>query len=443
MRNFLSILIGLSVVILPLAYGMAGGIFANEVVSCALLLFFVTIGLAILVYKIWRCDGFSRKVQISILDFFVICCLAYLVFNIVFIGEYQIDRYVYYEWGAAIAGYLLLRKRVLILSVLLYACCISGAVQSIIVICQRLGFISSNNVQFDVTGSLGNPGQIGGYIAICWVIALGLLWNILKNRKYMYGGFLLVSIIIQFYAIYLVYSRAAWVAVVFGIVGMLWFNSSKFSLYCRRYKIGITIIICFIVALGGIDTRIIYSFYIPFWSWRLFIILTIALGALAARDGLFIRRMSCSLLSLYQERKDIKEADYKRMKDNIYFNDYYMTWLTQQIELGVDSGIRIKDIQPSCEGYCTLGKYHIAHKEYSNAEYFLNKASFMIPTRIRPKYYLWELNIGKGDMNKAAEIAGNILTMPLKVENTFTLKVKRKMREYLTSLPAPGSPPPP
>lgn len=157
----------------------------------------------------------------------------------------------------------------------------------------------------------------------------------------------------------------------------------------------------------------------------------IVLGALTIREGLFISRMANSLLALYQKGKDIKESDYERMKDNVGFNDYYMAWLIRQFDVEADANERVKDIQPFCEGYCVLGRYYMMRKDYSKAEYFLNEASYMIPTRIRPRYYLWELNVDKGDIPGAIKMAEDILVMPLKIENTFTLKVKRKMREFI------------
>lgn len=570
MRYFFSTVTGLSIVILPVAYGGMGGIFSNEITGCGLLLFFVAIGLALLIQTIWKGGSAFRKVQISALDFWVLCFLIYLVVNILFIGKWKPDRYVFFEWGAVITGYLLLRRGILMRNMLLHACCISGLVQAVIVICQRLGVISSNNMQFDVTGSLGNPGQVGGYIAICWVITLGVLWHIIKEKRYMYAGLLLVSAIIQLYALYLADSRAAWVAAISGAAGMLCFCSSPFILYCRKYKTGLLFAVCFIVSLGGImiyryrplsadarlliwkvsadmiadaplfghgvdsfareymlyqadffkenpdssflsvadnvvypfnefiritvrygtiglllmlllfrsalspdgefpetyvfkaglvalllfsffsyptqifpllmfyafllggiSTRNIFSFCIPLWGWRLLMIPVIVLGALTIREGLFISRMANSLLALYQKGEDIKESDYERMKDNVGFNDYYMAWLIRQFDVEADANERVKDIQPFCEGYCVLGRYYMMRKDYSKAEYFFNEASYMIPTRIRPRYYLWELNVDKGDIQGAIKMAEDILVMPLKIENTFTLKVKRKMREFI------------
>ena len=50
----------------------------------------------------------------------------------------------------------------------------------------------------------------------------------------------------------------------------------------------------------------------------------------------------------------------------------------------------------------------------------------MVPTRIRPKYNLWELYKDIGQSEKA----NAILAMKLKIESTYTLRMKRRIKEY-------------
>lgn len=580
MKILFSIIIGFSIVVLPVAYGGAGGALANEMTGCGLLLFFLAVVIVLLFKNILKRDNSFRKIRISVIDSFVICSLFYLSFNFMFIDECRTDKYVFYGWGAVIIGYLLLRSGIVVLDILLCACCVSGGIQSVIVICQRWGILSGNNIQFDITGSLGNPGQIGGYIAVCSVITLGLLGHFAGNKRTLCVWLLSAALIVQSYALFLADSRSAWVAAILGMVVVLGKNFSGIRAYCKKYRIAVIWMVCSIMflggiwmykyrpasadarlliwrvsgemimdkpafghgyssfardymlyqagffkenphssfssvadnviypfnefvgitvrygiigllvvvllfssallaccgylksnifkaallalllfsffsypteifpllmfypfLLGGIDSRIVFSFSLSYWVYGLVLMMAIAWGIYAVKDGRFLKRMSDSLSSLSAKGEDIKEDDYNKIKKNVSFNDYYMTWLSGQSDMEMKTYKRIKEIQPSCEGYCTLGKYYMAHLDYRNAEYFLNLASYMIPTRMRPKYYLWELYACRQNRSKAQEMARDILVMPLKVENSFTLKVKRRMRQYITSSPAPGFPP--
>ena len=123
----------------------------------------------------------------------------------------------------------------------------------------------------------------------------------------------------------------------------------------------------------------------------------------------------------------MNHVDYEKIKGNINFNDYYATWLVQQSETGNE---RLKDMYPSCETYCLLGSYYVERKDYKLAEYYFQEASFMIPTRLRPKYNLWELYKDTGQSEKALEMANSILTTKLKIESVYTLRMKRRVKGY-------------
>lgn len=85
---------------------------------------------------------------------------------------------------------------------------------------------------------------------------------------------------------------------------------------------------------------------------------------------------------------------------------------------------------PNCENWCCLGESCEQSGEYKEAEAYYLTASYMIPTRMRPNYLLWRLYRNVGREEDAREVAQKILTMPLKVENTFTLRVKNEVRSY-------------
>lgn len=79
---------------------------------------------------------------------------------------------------------------------------------------------------------------------------------------------------------------------------------------------------------------------------------------------------------------------------------------------------------PNCETWCDLGEACESDGDYAQAENYYRTASYMVPTRLRPNYLLWKLYISSGRETEAREMARKILSMPLKVENTFTLRVR-------------------
>ncbi len=91
----------------------------------------------------------------------------------------------------------------------------------------------------------------------------------------------------------------------------------------------------------------------------------------------------------------------------------------------------LRRLPPSCENFCKLGDYYIQQKQYELSESYYKIAANMIPTRMRPNYKLWNLYLLQNDTLNARSMARYILDQPLKVENSFTLKVKRKIRIFL------------
>jgi tetratricopeptide (TPR) repeat protein len=94
---------------------------------------------------------------------------------------------------------------------------------------------------------------------------------------------------------------------------------------------------------------------------------------------------------------------------------------------------KIKNIFPSSETYCRLGEACECDGQYECAEQLYQKAADMVPNRISPNYHLWQLYVKQGDCTQAHAMAQKILSQPVKVENTFTLRVKGQIKRYLLS----------
>ena len=518
MSKITSIIVCLCIVSLPFLYSISGDILANELISSLLvfLLLFV-VGIQ-LIYTLFQRG--EKIVYINIVDILVASFFFYCLFCILINREWETDKYLIYKWSAVILSYIFFRNCHCSIINLLIACCISGIFQSIIAICQDNGLIASRNLTFDVTGSFNNPGPLGGYIAICCTITIGLLYYVIKNKQNMILFFLSLALFIQLYGLYLTESRAAILSLVsgclfvalnsillkkitrknkkrlfiiaglafivggwfiyqykpasyfipvadnvvypfnefiriwiqYGGVGLLlvillfysiWVNSNKneesdimkaglsalliFSFFSYPFSVFPLLLFCPFLC-GLMQYKIYCNFRITNLKRILMILMTVILMIRTSKDILFLESISCSLLTLYEKNgSDISHSDYEKIKGNTNFNDYYATWLIQQSETKNE---RLKEIYPSCEIYCLLGNYYIEHGDYKLAEYYFQEASFMVPTRIRPKYNLWELYKDIGQSEKAIEIANAILAMKLKIESTYTLRMKRRIKEY-------------
>ena len=118
------------------------------------------------------------------------------------------------------------------------------------------------------------------------------------------------------------------------------------------------------------------------------------------------------------------------LKYNVDFNMTYLSILCR-LPCQPENRHKIENLFPSSETFCRLGEAYECYGEDERAEQLYRKASDMVPTRILSNYRLWQLYIKRGDEKLAYAMAQKILSLPVKVENTFTLQVKGKMKQYL------------
>jgi len=111
---------------------------------------------------------------------------------------------------------------------------------------QYFHWFDSNHRLFDITGSFGNPGQLGGFLAVS-LISTACLW--MRFKKNRYTVLFLLPISIQGYALLLSDSRAGWLAAISGMVSLWILNKGKFNLKAKGW-----FIICFlsVIVIGGL-----------------------------------------------------------------------------------------------------------------------------------------------------------------------------------------------
>ncbi|MDR0542979.1 MAG: O-antigen ligase family protein [Dysgonamonadaceae bacterium] len=192
-----------------------------------------------------------------------------------------------------------------------------------------------------------------------------------------------------------------------------------------------------VALLGSLPSKIVYTVSIYRWMKLA------GTGLFTGIIGLTIAGISvlCQIsgeikqLTLFDTSVSTPYCDryFPMLVNNADFNMTYLSALCRK-PLSAADWIKIKQIFPSSETYCRLGEACERYAQYEQAEQFYRKAANMVPARIMPNYHLWRLYINRGDDGQAHATAHKILSQPVKVENTFTLRVKGEMKRYLQTL---------
>lgn len=97
----------------------------------------------------------------------------------------------------------------------------AGLLESIIAILQNHHYIDSNHHAFPVTGTFGNPGPLGGFLAVCLVIVFWLFYKSIQNKNsYLLMGYTVTALCIC-YGLLLTESRAGWLAASIGLIFLI------------------------------------------------------------------------------------------------------------------------------------------------------------------------------------------------------------------------------
>lgn len=93
----------------------------------------------------------------------------------------------------------------------------------------------------------------------------------------------------------------------------------------------------------------------------------------------------------------------------------------------------VKKIVPTSELYCDLGDLHLALGDSEMAQKCYQQGGNMIPRRVVPQYKLFNLFRDRKDTLSARLIGKKILSMPVKIEGTRSLRIKADIKHYLES----------
>lgn len=123
-----------------------------------------------------------------------------------------------------------------------------GLWQSSLGLLQQIGWVASNHPLYTITGSFGNPGQLGGFLAVSIVctVCIGL-----RGPKRNWWG-LLPMLLAQSYILLLSDSRAGWLAATGGCVFLIWCDTTVLRRVSASRLLKVMIYICIGAFLAGL-----------------------------------------------------------------------------------------------------------------------------------------------------------------------------------------------
>ncbi len=167
--------------------------------------------------------SFTIRIRISRIDLCLLLFLGFVMTNRYLIQDFYGFSIRFIELLGLAFLYLLLRQLSLkFYHWLLLSIVISGIIQALYGSLQILGYLSSFNSRFNLTGSFSNPGPYAGFLAGVWPVALGLFLykdDILsylklkyKIEKQLFTYLPILGLVTIFIVLPSTQSRAAWLA---------------------------------------------------------------------------------------------------------------------------------------------------------------------------------------------------------------------------------------
>ena len=114
---------------------------------------------------------------------------------------------------------------------------------------QHVRWVESNHPLFEVTGTFGNPAPLGGLLALGIVTVTGVLLSFGRQNRKWIVGLSTIALVGLSYALWLTQSRAAWLAVVAGLLFLGW--RQRWWQKIPSLKKSFVIVICLLLGIIG------------------------------------------------------------------------------------------------------------------------------------------------------------------------------------------------
>lgn len=158
------------------------------------------------------------------------------------------------------------------------------------------------------------------------------------------------------------------------------------------------------------------------------IVLTVGIHGYILRNR--VNHKALLLIKSYNEQ----DASYvsrhvRQLYPDFRFNTLYLYNVLRYPDMAIEPAF--DGIMPTSENWCDIGDHYFENGVYDCAENYYRTAAWMVPTRITPNYLLWKMYRHQNRVEDAKVIGSYLLAQPLKVENTFTIRVKNEVREAM------------
>jgi len=126
---------------------------------------------------------------------------------------------------------------------------------------------------------------------------------------------------------------------------------------------------------------------------------------------------------------------YPLLSDQIQFLFEYAQCLNKSEQYEESNAVLRKAVKISCDPmlYNVMGKNYQAMKQYTTAEQYFLKASFIVPNRIYPHYLMALMYVESGETDKAKAVASMVLTKEPKLRSTAVKEMRGEARKLLDS----------
>ena len=289
--------------------------------------------------------------------------------------------------------------------------------------------MSSCHPLFDVTGTFNNPGPLGGYLVVGLVVAV-LLYAFSFEKEYMFyqadyfrnhpqSDFLNVADNVTY-----PYNELLHIAVETGMCGLVLF---------------LLVVSPFVFS----DERTLKAVLA---AWLIFAMFSYPVNVvpLMMNFALFTGLCRGKTVSVLGVNRIFCGIAVVPLMGLLAVCGHVMLFFCESSTLLIDVlGRKVRNVEQvdllqklplSCETYCMRGDIYLERKSYGQAEESYKVAAEMIPTRIRPNYKLWNLYLLQQDTVNARKMALHILAQRVKVENTFSIKVRGRMKQFLDEI---------
>lgn len=267
-----------------------------------------------------------QKNNIHIMDILLLCYTIIVGFYCFLEPQRETILFEPAKWIAFLLCYIIVRKSRQ-KQWCLWGIFFFGVVEVIIAICQKMHWVNSFHSAFDITGTFGNPGPLGGCLAIAITLTVGLY---IEHGKYSRLRWpLLLSFLLLFITIVFTESRAGWLAAFAGI-GSFYFFKSKlqkktftgFQKICIIITILVFVISIYYYKKDSADGRLLI--------WRVSAEMVVDAPLFGHGIGAFERRYLYYQARYFNSHPDSK---YSILADDIAYpyNEFLRIWVEKGI----------------------------------------------------------------------------------------------------------------